>query len=153
MILAAILPLGALIPIAVLVQSDRHITLSVLFAPVGAGIRWIVCTRNPVWIPTFPLGTFIVNMTGTVLISCLNAASMRGNPASLACDFILALQTGFCGCLTTVSSFQHELYTLKLKHSYIYGTATIIVAQLLLLVINGSVSWTATAPPVAACQS
>jgi len=150
---AAVLPIFALIPLAILVESQRWITLSVLFAPFGSLLRWIVCSKNLLWFPRFPLGTFAVNVGGSVLLAALNAVSLRGNPSSLTCDFLTALMTGFCGCLTTVSSFQHELYTLELKDAYVYSLASIIVSQLLLLVVNGVTSWTAKGPIIAACLS
>lgn len=153
LVLLAILPLFALVPLAILVENLRWITLSVLFAPFGTVIRWVLCSKNLVWFPRFPLGTFGVNVFGTVLLACLNAVSLRGHPSGLTCDFLLALQTGFCGCLTTVSSFQHELYTLDLEDAYIYSATSVMVSQVLLLVVNGITSWTTSDIIVAACQS
>ena len=84
-------------------------------------------------------------------MAALNAVNVRVKVDAFSCDFLLALEVGFCGCLTTVSAFQHELSTLSLKDAYIYGLSSIIAAQLLLLAINGGVSWTAHSALLPSC--
>ncbi|MHA6761075.1 fluoride efflux transporter CrcB [Streptacidiphilus sp. PAMC 29251] len=57
----------------------------------------------------FPWGTFTVNVSGSLILGCLSAAgAVHGLPADLA----LLLGTGFCGGLTTFSTFSYE--TVKL---------------------------------------
>ncbi|WP_010570042.1 fluoride efflux transporter CrcB [Leptospira broomii] len=55
---------------------------------------------------TFPTGTFIVNITGSVLIGLIYAISERENFVSPEIRILLA--SGFCGGFTTFSTFSHE---------------------------------------------
>lgn len=92
-----------------------------------------------------------MNILGTLLYAGINAVILKATITPATCDFLLALETGFCGCLTTVSTFQHELFTLGLKDAYFYGGASVVWAQLLLLAINGGVSWSSKGPLAPSC--
>ena len=48
---------------------------------------------------------------------------------------LYALVVGFCGCLTTVSTLVHEIDSLEIIPSYVYGITTNIVAQIGLILI------------------
>src|SRR5437868_14634736 len=67
---------------------------------------------------TFPLGTFIVNMTGCLLIGIFYALSEKGN--LLTPEGRLALTTGFCGGFTTFSTFAYENMNLLRTGDYLY---------------------------------
>ena len=57
----------------------------------------------------FPWGTFAVNMAGSLLLGFLLGAQRHlGLPTSV----VLLLGTGFCGALTTYSTFSYETVTL-----------------------------------------
>ena len=50
---------------------------------------------------------------------------------------LFGLSTGFCGCLTTVSTFVSEIDKLPKKHSYIYGISSELVAQFgIIMILN-----------------
>lgn len=49
---------------------------------------------------------------------------------------------GFCGCLTTVSTFIVELSTLSLIPSYVYAFTSVAVAQVGMIAIGGTLQWT-----------
>jgi fluoride ion exporter CrcB/FEX len=80
----------------------------------------------------FPCGTFAANMLGTWALAAAMAASKFG-VSYHALDAQAALYgavTGFCGCLTTMSTFALELHTLPREAAYFYAAASVLGAQL-----------------------
>lgn len=67
---------------------------------------------------TFPLGTFIVNLTGCFLIGLIY--SLAGKYDWLTLDWRLFLVTGICGGYTTFSSFSYDSVNLLRSGSYLY---------------------------------
>ena len=60
-----------------------------------------------------------------------------------ACAVLLGVQQGFCGCLTTVSTWVVELNTAKsVRGSWVYGTVSVLMSWVGLIVIMGSMKWT-----------
>ena len=82
---------------AVLLVGLGGFTGSVLRYLLGALLRSTFSTGS------FPLGTFSVNILGSILIGVLFAMSARLNK-----DFLLMLTTGLCGGFTTFSTFSYE---------------------------------------------
>lgn len=81
---------------------------------VGTSLRFLtgkLCSH--IHVGSFPLGTFTVNIVGSLLIGLLfGLAENRGmlSPASSA-----VLITGFCGGFTTFSTFADDIYLLLHK--------------------------------------
>lgn len=78
---------------------------------VGSMLRYL-CQK---WISesyqnTFPLGTFLVNISGCFLIGVLYALGERSNLLSPQLRFLLI--TGLCGGYTTFSTFAFENFSL-----------------------------------------
>jgi CrcB protein len=76
-------------------------------AAVGAPTRWwvdVLVQRR--WAPVFPWGTFMVNVVGSLLLGVF-AVNWRDNDSLWA-----LLGVGFCGAMTTFSSFGWETYRL-----------------------------------------
>ncbi|WEW61253.1 hypothetical protein PRK78_006743 [Emydomyces testavorans] len=127
-----------------------------VFAPLGCLLRYYVSLALNARIPSFPLGTFVANMLGTVVLGmCFDlkhAVKVVAIPTSTTafgvgrlagCQVLNGIIDGFCGCITTVSTWVAELYTLELRHAYHYGLLTIGLALSFLVVIMGSMKWTA----------
>ena len=146
----------------VLVAQSRAITLSLLLGPFGAVLRWRLSLRLNPLLPRFPLGTFLANLAGTLLYCLLCVAMGLVIPAAQASVlpehralqsdpgwlFLEALLTGFCGGLTTMSTFVAELYKLPVRSSYMYMCVSVLVSYICLMLINGLYFWMADQPSV-----
>lgn len=87
--------------------------LVMLGAAAGAPCRWLldqaISSRNP---RAFPLGTWTINVTGSLVLGLVVAAYALGS-APLA--VVALVGTGFCGGFTTFSTFGFE--TIRLVES------------------------------------
>jgi len=119
-----------------------RVVLSLVFAPPGALLRFYASKHLNGLIPAFPLGTFLVNMFGTAFLGiCYDLQRSDSGRSVLVCQTLEGLMEGFCGCLTTVSTWVAELKTLQRRHAYIYGASSLMFALALLVTIMGSVLW------------
>ena len=76
-------------------------------AAVGALLRWWLSLRLNALFPTIPPGTLAANLIGAYVIGAA-IAFFAGFPA-LSPEWRLLIVTGFCGGLTTFSTFSAEL--------------------------------------------
>jgi CrcB protein len=113
-----------------------QIPLSLLFSIAGSFVRFFLSKFNCNF-PNFALGTFLANILAVVILSILTILNHAEIP-SIACTWIYALQYGFCGCLSTVSTFIVELANLKLIHAYQYSSSSISIGILATFIIVGS---------------
>ena len=84
---------------------------NILLVGLGGGIGSILRYLCQKWINesyhhNFPLATFLVNISGCLLIGILYALGEKGN--ILSPQTRLLLVTGFCGGFTTFSTFAFE---------------------------------------------
>ncbi len=114
---------------------------SILLAGLGTYCRWHLAPLNAL-IPGFKLGTFCVNVVGAWLLGGVLILQDFYSSSRWAHDVLVGMATGFCGCLTTVSTFSVELSGMQVKHAYMYAIASILMAQIGLLAIQGPVQWT-----------
>lgn len=135
----------------------RPITISILFSPLGAITRWYLSRLNGISrakrFPFFPLGTLSANLSATLIISLAflcqrfgrNVSSSRSSSGiartTLGCNVLYGLQEGFCGTLSTVSTFAVELTKLKPKRRAINYAGFSWVAGILICVIVVGVPW------------
>ena len=94
----------------------------------GALLRWLFgIALNPL-LPTLPLGTLASNLLGGFIIGI--ALGVFNQFQSLPPELRLLITTGFCGGLTTFSTFSAETVTLLLRQQYAWSAA-IITAHVL----------------------
>lgn len=121
-------------------RSDALFAL--VFAPVGCLFRFYASLHLNGIIDWFPLGTFVVNIFGTAMEGMFYDLQHVPLGGRVGCQVLQGLLDGFCGCLTTVSTWVAELNGLRMRHGYIYGAASVGVGISLMVVIMGSLQWT-----------
>lgn len=135
LIYAATLPAYFLLP-----ASYRHqATAALLFAFPGTLTRYTLSIfLNPL-LTGFPLGTFAANSTGSGLLAAFRVIQSMANKriSPNECSIIQGLDDGYCGCLTTISTFAVEIRALKGWERLRYVLMSWGVGQLLFLIIMG----------------
>jgi len=123
--------------------SFRHqATAALLFCVPGTLTRYTLSIKLNPLLALFPLGTFTANMVGTALLGTFHVLQgTHGPPTPNACAVLQGLADGYCGCLTTVSTFAAEVIGLEDWRAWVYVVASWFGAQCLLLVILGSSYW------------
>ncbi|KAI7886861.1 CrcB-like protein-domain-containing protein [Mucor mucedo] len=125
---------------SIFTKDQRGLAFSCVFAPVGALTRWYLSFYNGKW-SHFPIGTFIANLFATIVLAVLSLVQSGVSLISIACDVVDGLATGYCGCLSTISTFMVELTSLGRKDSYRYGFISVVVSQFFMFIIMGSYIW------------
>lgn len=83
----------------------------------GTALRYLVGVLARTAFPgEFPLGTFLVNTAGCLLIGLILGLAERTN--ALTGNHVLLLATGFCGGFTTFSAFANEALVLGTKGAW-----------------------------------
>lgn len=107
---------------------------TILLIGIGGGIGSVarfLCYRyiQSIHTTAFPWGTFLVNITGCLLIGVFYAVSERGNV--LTPEWRLFLTTGFCGGFTTFSAFAYENISLlkagDFMHFSLYTVGSVVL--------------------------
>jgi fluoride exporter len=97
------------------------VALVFLGAMVGAPLRYL--TDRAIRTRLFPWGTFTVNVTG-----CLVLGALTGAGTAIPHPVLALLGTGFCGALTTYSTFSYETLRLVERKAYLYATANVVIS-------------------------
>jgi CrcB protein len=86
--------------------------------------RWI---SSQEWVQNsgFPLGTFVINVTGSFILGMTMVAigHMNGDTGQ---DVRFLIAVGFCGGYTTFSTFEWETYTLVRDGSWRMASAYVV---------------------------
>ncbi len=106
----------------------KHLFLVFLGGGAGSVLRYLLSAyTQKLWtIGVFPLGTFLVNLLGCLLIGALSSGLMKTDETSR-----LLLIVGFCGGFTTFSAFSAEGIQLWQSGHYLTLTAYILLSVLL----------------------
>ncbi|KAF2276319.1 uncharacterized protein EI97DRAFT_433157, partial [Westerdykella ornata] len=121
--------------------------MACVFAPLGCLIRFYVSLKLNGVIPSFPMGTFACNIFGTAILGMawdlqhvrIGGAGVAGG--RVGCQVLEGVMDGFCGTLSTVSTWVLELGALKRGHAWVYGGVSVGTGLGLLVVVMGGVRW------------
>ncbi|MGB3442115.1 MAG: fluoride efflux transporter CrcB [Actinophytocola sp.] len=95
-----------------------------LGAAVGAPLRYLtdrlVQSRHD---SLFPWGTLTVNLAGSLVLGALAGAG-----TALPGTVLALVGTGFCGALTTYSTFSYETLRLAERKAYLYAAMNVVVS-------------------------
>lgn len=93
-------------------------------AAIGAPLRYLcdraVQARHDT---VFPWGTFAVNMVGSLILGVVTGAVTAGAASP---QVQLAVGTGFCGALTTYSTFSYETLRLLEGDARLFAAANVV---------------------------
>ncbi|KAI0155597.1 CrcB-like protein-domain-containing protein [Pestalotiopsis sp. NC0098] len=127
-----------------------EVLFALVFAPAGCLLRFILSIKLNLRIFGFPLGTFSANILGTMVLAVvwdlqrIPNARIAGNIGAnlVPCQVLQGIEDGFCGCLTTVSTWLLELSSLRRRHAYRYGAVSFLMALAVVITTMGSLKWT-----------
>lgn len=105
-----------------------------LGAAIGGVLRWLISLRLNLLFPHLPPGTLLVNLVGGLIIGGAMAWFCKYPQIDPA--WKLFIITGFCGGLTTFSTFSAEIMLLLQGGKYLWALGSI------LLHVTGSVVMT-----------
>ena len=110
-------------------------------ASLGAGLRWLLGIKLNALFPTIPPGTVVANMVGGYIIG-LALAFLAASP-SLSPEWRLLIITGFCGGLTTFSTFSAETVALiqEGRLLWAFGSISLHVVGSLTMTAAGLLSY------------
>jgi len=112
-------------------------------AALGALLRWWLGLKLNNYFPTVPPGTLAANLIGAYIIGL--AIAVFATLPALAPEWRLFVITGFCGGLTTFSTFSAELVTLLQQGQPLWvcaATAMHLAGSLLMTLAGiGTIAW------------
>ncbi|WP_371233488.1 fluoride efflux transporter CrcB [Pseudomonas sp. QE6] len=114
-----------------------------LGAALGALLRWVLGLKLNTLLPSLPPGTVVANLLGGYIIGA--AIAFFANSPGLAPEWRLLIITGFCGGLTTFSTFSAEVVVLLQQGRLVWalGAVATHLAGSLLMTMLGllSIHW------------
>jgi fluoride exporter len=133
----------------------RHVTYAVVLSPPGAILRWYLSRFNSYPIskrmPFWPIGTLAANLIATAVLSAAFIGQNVGRVAGIggggvytveACHALYGVQEGFCGCLSTISTFAVELDNIKpRRRAFGYLLGSYVLGIILCVLIIGAPWW------------
>lgn len=112
-------------------------------ASLGALLRWWLGSQLNNVFPTIPPGTLAANLVGGYVVGL--AIAFFASYSAIAPEWRLLIITGFCGGLTTFSTFSAELVTLlqQGRAAWALGAAALHLCGSVLMTLAGiaTVHW------------
>jgi CrcB protein len=108
---------------------------------LGALLRWSLGLKLNALLPGVPPGTLAANLLGAFVIGAA-LAWIAASPG-LSPEWRLLITTGFCGGLTTFSTFSAEVFTLlqQGRIAWAAGAIGLHVGGSLLMTLGGYAAW------------
>jgi CrcB protein len=110
---------------------------------LGCLFRWLLALILNRYFPTVPPGTLAANLIGCYVIG-VALAVFTANPG-IPMEWRLFVTTGFCGGLTTFSTFSAEVVTLMQsgRMAWAMGTIAVHLVGSLLMTVAGiaTIAW------------
>ena len=116
--------------------TSRFYSVSMLLGPFGSISRFalsLIYNNDPL---NFPMGTFLANILATGLLAILSTIN-TSSLSSMSCIWIASISAGFCGSLSTISTFIVELHVMETDKAFFYATWSITIGSLVSFVFNG----------------
>ncbi len=112
-----------------------------LGAAIGALLRWQLGIRLNSFFPGMPPGTLTANLVGAYIIGV--ALAYFAQAPGIAPEWRLFIITGFCGGLTTFSTFSAEIVALLQQQRLTWAMAAIAthVTGSLVMTLAGLATW------------
>jgi CrcB protein len=133
--------------------SFRHqATAALLFSFPGTLTRYVLSILLNPRFKLLPVGTLVANEFGTSLLAMFHALQGLRSPVSPgACSILQGLDDGYCGCLTTVSTFVTEMRVMGSRKGLLYGTISVVLGQVVMVLVLGSAVWTGSVSSQISC--
>lgn len=115
----------------------KELALVGLGGAAGSILRFLISVYSIKWFPTtsFPLGTFIVNIFGSLLLGVIMGYVLKTETNTEQLRLLIGI--GFCGGFTTFSTFAYENISMIQQNNYsqflLYAAVSLIVGLLAIL--------------------
>ncbi|KAG6002891.1 hypothetical protein E4U43_001016 [Claviceps pusilla] len=114
---------------------------ALVFSPLGCLARFYLALYLNGKMATLPLGTIAANVTGTAILGMAWDLAHVQSGGILGCQVLQGIEDGFCGCLTTVSTWVAELNGMRRQSAYLYGCTSVLVSLAVMILIMGGLRW------------
>jgi CrcB protein len=106
----------------------NRVVLLCVGGAAGTCARYFLSTwvGAPAWANGFPVGTFLINVSGSFILGAAFVVIRRLLPPAAQGYWVFLVGTGFCGGYTTFSTFEFETYQLWIRGSRWLALANVL---------------------------